>query len=205
MDTTKTHNVIVINTSKDTTKSQNIKSNSYEKYTIDTVIIKKDTNCDWVNPVKDFATNLIWPLITLIIILVFKEQIKKLISHIKEFSAGKDGVKIIIGEEKPGEFITNKAGFMDSTKILLEDKMINKILSTFWKNQQKITDAKVRWSFSLSSSNNEFGDFISSMKKLIDKGFVKQDILSQQFYLTIDGVELCKQHEKELTSEVFKL
>ena len=204
MDTTKTHNVTVINTSKDTTKSQNIKSNSFEKYTIDTVIIKKDVNCDWVNPVKDFATNLIWPLITLIIILVFKEQIRKLISRIKEFSAGKDGIKIIIGEEKPGEFITNKAGFMDTTKILLEDKMIIKILTTFWRNQERIKADKVRWSFSLSSSNNEFGDFISSMKKLIDKGFVKQDILSQQFYLTIDGVELCKQHKDELKSDVFK-
>jgi hypothetical protein len=228
MDTTKTHKVTVVTSSKDTTISKSNKTNSFEKYTVDTITIKKDSNCDWVVPVKDLTTILIWPVLILIIILIFKEEIRELIKRITELSIGKDGIKILSPKEKEKEQEEKKDEEekekqeveeiigLESTNLRkrrLEeiksplstfDKMKIKILTTFWKFQKDKND-DIRFTFTITNKDKEYDDFLYAMKELIDKGFVRQDSFSKQFYLTLRGIELCRNNEQLLQSKVFKL
>ncbi|HEY5122764.1 MAG TPA: hypothetical protein VIK14_03430 [Ignavibacteria bacterium] len=205
MDTIKTHNTTVITDLKDTTINQFTKTITFEKYTVDTVYIKNNTDCDWLTPVKDFTITFLWIALIVFIIIFFRKQLKKLITHVKEFSIGKDGVKIVLDQAKIMAFSKSEISPELIREKLRDDNMTNKILSTFWNRQKKFKSDNSRWSFTLFSSSKEYSDFINSMYELIEFGFVEHDKITQQFYLSLKGINLCRQFESGLKKDIFKI
>lgn len=215
MDSTKIN--IELKIPKDTLIKINNGNSINIKYLSDTIITKSKC-CDtiWINPIRDIIVQYEWPITIIIFIIIFHASLKRIINNLsdfinrsKEIRLTKEGVIIIAQDKESPDKLritasTDKAS-ENIPKSLLEDKMTNKIFSTFWKYQKEHIEEKhkIRWTFTLVAVNKEYDSFIKSIIRLIKLGCVNQDIKSQQFYLTDIGIDYCKTNEKELKSEVF--
>jgi hypothetical protein len=141
-----------------------------------------------------FFEALIWPLTFLIILLIFKEQIKLLFgSLIKRLNDGDEisfpgGIVIKQGTTKLKlDETVNTQTFETDLSYLLKDEMTKKILSTFWKQQTKLDNTyKNRWTFIMSGE-----DYRTAITKLILTGLVAFDSIGHQYFLTDYGISFC--------------
>jgi len=193
MDTTKYHN----NNSMNVTLIQ------------DTVSVKKIENSDCLI-IKDILIAYAWPLIILIIFIVLRKYLISLVSSLSdlvkriiEFKYNGLSVKTGKTDYEKSELPENPTTVAElSPKVLLEDSMIKKILSTFWRYQKEKSSSE-RWTFTLSVYNPEYEKFVSAIKKLTKLGIVAQSKESQQFFLTDYGIFYCRENEKELSQDIF--
>jgi hypothetical protein len=215
LDSTNTHRTIVT-TISDSAGVHKVKTDTIIKQTSETIVIKKDINVDWITPVTKLISDFTWPIVVVIVLVLFRKQVALLISRIKEVTITTGSLILKASEDKTDnvglrltesvETGDDKKRLLQERKMLLKDRMINKILTTFWKYQKenKSNNHLNRWTFTLLATNNDYRDFIEAIDKLHKASLVEQNIQSQQFYLTNEGIALCEVSEIELNSDVFK-
>ncbi|MDD5362262.1 MAG: hypothetical protein PHN88_09025 [Ignavibacteria bacterium] len=222
MDSTSTLRTVVT-TTYDSAGIRITKTDTTVKQTSETILSKKDYNVEWIKPVTELISAYAWPIVVIILLIIFKKQISVLIGRIKEItiSTGNVNIKTLETKQLESTDLSAKRGLgilgakkiqydknkFEELKILLKDKMINKILSTFWKYQRadKSGNHENRWTFTLLATNNEYQDFIASINVLYRAKLVEQNMPSQQFYLTNDGIAFCELYQNELNSDGFKI
>jgi hypothetical protein len=210
LDSTNTHRTVVTSIS-DSAGIHKVKTDTIIKQTSETIVIKKDINVDWITPVTKIISDFTWPIVVVIVLILFRDQIAKFIEKLKSVTINNKGVILDAGDApKDRTVIGAESLHVESKKdlsYLLTEPMVNKVLSTFWKNQKNIKSEnnQTRWSFTIPDTSAEFHDFIAAINTLYKEKLVTQNVMSQQFYLTYDGVEFCNEHKLELNSDGFKI
>ena len=134
-----------------------------------------------------------FPFVILLIVLIFRKEIKEKIAKITE--------AIIAGNK----FLFDK-GDISFEEVIKKKKpastpMRNKILNTLWTKQvNAFPDFSRVWTFRINANSPEFMAFLEEGNRLLGEGLIGETDQGQ-FHLTQTGFQHCKKHYLEFGTD----
>jgi hypothetical protein len=179
---------------KDSVYSTNTKT--IQHTTVETINYTAHTKnkIDWCD--CKLLNSAIWPLIVLLILIIFGKTIKKLLNKIlkrfdegAEFAVGPHGLSIGKGAKAAPYEKTDLDGKEFSPSFPIDNDSAKRIISTLWIHQNDYDKTyNVRWTFAIGGNK----EFDATIMKLLWLGIVTFDKSSSQYFLTDFGLHYCQ-------------